>query len=65
MTVIDYRRYFGRGWKNTPPDFWELSLHQQIIEFQKRGLTLRQIAGMLKRDYDVICASILAWLREV
>ena len=47
----------GRG-----PSFYELPLHFQIIELQRRGLTLREAARNLGYPYGRVTASINAWL---
>ena len=62
--MIDYRQFFSRNTPARPPAFHELNLCQQIIQLQRRGLSLRIIAVHLKKDRTEINDAILAWLRE-
>jgi len=63
--MIDYRQFFSPKPSGfNMPVFHELSLHQQIIEMQKRGRTLREIGLLLKKGSAAINEAVLAWLRE-
>jgi len=64
MTVIDYRQFFVRNSNSQPPAFHELTLCQQIIQLQMKGLSLRTIATHLKKEKAEIDDAVLVWLRE-
>ena len=62
--MIDYGQFFVNNSNSQPPAFHELTLCQQIIQLQMKGLSLRTIATHLKKKRSEIDDAILAWLRE-